>query len=318
MQNGSFSPVPWVRVGLAVLPGLFAIGTSGGLLRGGFGQIGLIALCIALIIAGFVRERRVAVWSFPALGILISIASLLALSLGPLLLLTGLAAIVALVVYQRRDVHIPRLGWVLLCLMILVSVAGGILSTIANRGPDKWIGFPISLAASLALGCLVLLPVAIGLPLARRSGLFAGLAVATAEFVLVDGILDPDYALGLWTSNQTIVKMVSVIPAVFFLVVSVIWVLRSRSTRGQVLGLLLPAFIALVSAEVIGGTVRPYYSIDMWLTRGIGAAQFLIAIALAAVIYHWIERQGQAAANTQEDRGTLTDRPTTATAHNTA
>ncbi len=328
MENRSFLPMSWEKVGLAILPGLFIASVRSGLFRQVLGwkiqraleQNDLIPVYIALgiVLAGFILARRLAAWSFPALGILIGIASLLALSLGPLLLLAVLAAIVALVVCQWRGLNIPRLGWVLLCLMILVSVVDGVVSTIADRAPDKWIGFWTFLAFCLVWGCVVLLPIAIGLPLARRSGLLAGVAVVAAEFVLVDGIFDPAYALGLWTSNQTIVKVVSVIPAVFFLVVSVIWVLRSRSTRGQVCGLLLPAFIALVSAEVIGGTVRPYYSIDTWLTRGIGAAQFLIAIALAAVIYHWIERQGQAAANAQKDRGALADRPTTATAQNTA
>lgn len=328
MQNRSFPPTSWVKVGLAILPGLFAFATSWVVSARGLIPIMGLGLCVLLSIAGFVRERRLAVWSFPALGLLlfeawrwippsfVDQASPFWRVAPPILMLAVPAAIAALAVYpvyKQHGIHIPRLGWALLCLMILVSVAGVIPLANADHNLNKWTALLAQLPLFLWWMGMILSPIGIGLPLARRDGLLAGLIVVAAEFVLVDGIFDPAYALGLWTSNQTIVKVVSVIPAVFFLVVSVIWVLRSRSTRGRVWGLLLPAFIALVSAEVIGGTVRPYYS-DIWLTRVIGAAQFLIAIALGAVIYHWIERRGPAA-NAQEDREALSDKSTRAAAH---
>ena len=77
MRNSSSTPTHWMKVGLAILPGLFALGISGlpwSLFTASIAilaQGGLILLCIVLIIAGFVRERRIAVWSFPALGILL-------------------------------------------------------------------------------------------------------------------------------------------------------------------------------------------------------------------------------------------------------
>jgi len=33
MQNCSFSPTSWIKVGLAILPGLFIVGTRSGLFR---------------------------------------------------------------------------------------------------------------------------------------------------------------------------------------------------------------------------------------------------------------------------------------------
>lgn len=345
MRNPSSTPTHWVKVGLAILPGLFAIGSSTGLFEAAFGtsighalgKSGLIALCVLLIGAGLVRERRLAVWSFPALGILLFPLSGILLLVswwvrlpfideaspvwhaGPLILLvallTGIASFAVWRVYRQHRIRIPRLVWVLLGFMILVAMAGVITSTIADRSPNKWMALSVMLPSTLLQMGVILLPVAIGLLLARRDGLLAGLIVVGAEFVLVDEIFDPAYALGIWTSNPTIVTLVSVIPAIFFLVVSPIWVLGSRSTRGRVWGLLLPVFIALVSGEIISGSVRPYY-LDTWtwLMRALGCAQFLMALALAAVMYHWIGRQG-AAANTRKDRGALGDRPT---AHDTA
>jgi len=311
MQNGSFSPVLWVRVGLAVLPGLFAIGTSSGLLRGGFGQIGLIAVCIALIIVGFMRERRVAVWSFAALGILIGTASLFALSLGPLLLLPVLAAIVALVVYQRRGVDVSGLVWVLLCLMIVIGVARpAVLSIFPDRDFYwNWWG--------LAGDGAMLLVVAVGVPLAKRSGLLASLFVVAAGFILWEEVLDLTY--GLWKTPWGIV-MVAIL-ALSLLAISPIWVLRSRSTRGQVWGLLVPAFVALASVVTINAIVRtdpaildgivnvssmvpatpkPWIGVGvrgtenlvpLLIGKGMTAAQLFMGMVLAIVLYDWIERQ---------------------------
>ncbi|MGB3904731.1 MAG: hypothetical protein WBB22_07390, partial [Anaerolineae bacterium] len=306
-----------MKVGLAILPGLFAIGTSSGLFEAAFGpsigdaldESGLIAVCVLLIGAGLIRERRLAVWSFPALGIIligvwrwipppfVDHTSPFWQVAPPALILAVLATIGAFAVYRvhrQHRIRIPRLVWVLLGFVSLVVMAGVITSTIADRSPNKWTALLATLPPTLWWMGMILSPIAIGLPLARRDGLLAGLIVVAAEFVLVDGIFDPAYALGLWTSNATIVTLVSVIPAIFFLVVSPIWVLLSRSTRGRVWGLLVPVFIALVSGEVIIGTVRPYYLDNWhWLMRAIGSIQFLMAVALAAVMYHWIGRQGR-------------------------
>lgn len=343
MHSRSFSPMPWREVGLAILPGLFAIGVSSGLFWVLFGPSigralsanGLIALCILLVIVGFIRERRFAVWSFPALGILVFyvltmpmafVSSLFDYSsdvqshVGNLLYFTAFAAIAVLVIYQvqqRHGIHIPRLGWALLFLIVLVSAAEGIRAAIIGGNPDKWIALLYSLPFFLWSVGMILLPIVIGLPLAWRSGLLAGLLVVATGYVLVDQIFDPDYALLIWTSNVAIEIVVSIIPAVFFLVISPVWVLRSHSMRGRVLGLLLPAFMALVSGEVIRSAVlegtAAEYSLEMWLIRGKGAAEFVIALALAVVMYHWIERQGQPELAAQENKGTLGD-PSMATA----
>jgi hypothetical protein len=317
MRKRPFAPTSWVKVGLAILPGLFALSIGSDLFRPIFGvdiaesitQNGLIAVCILLIIAGLVRERRIAVWSFPAFGIAL-IGGWLWIPPpfvrqtspfwqfgAPVLILAVLAAIGGFAVYHVYRQHstcIPRLAWVLLGLVMLLVMAGVVTSTIADRSANKWTALRAMLPLTLWWTGLILSPVAIGLLLARRDGLLAGIIVVAAEFVLVDGLFDPGYALGMWTSNQTIVEVVSVVPIIFFLVVSPIWVLRSRSTRGRVWALLLPVFVGLVGAEIITGSVRPQY-LGIWPTRAIGAALFLMAVALVAVMYHRIEGQGPAA-----------------------
>lgn len=237
---------------------------------------------------------------------------------GPfVLMVVGLAASGAFAVYhvcRQHWTHIPRLAWVLLGLVIMSSVTEVFTLCVRDRSPDKWEAVSVALPYIVLKMGMILSPVAIGLLLARRAGLPAGLIVVAAEFGLVDVILDPGYALGLWASNQTIVTLVSVIPAMFFLVVSPIWVLRSRSTRGRVAGLLLPAFVAVVSVEMISGSVRPYYSENWyWLMRALGSGQLWVAVALAAVMYEWIGRQGRLG-SMRHQRDTLTGEAGTATA----
>lgn len=336
MQNRSSVPLSWGKVGLAILPGLLAFATSWVVsARGLIPTTGLV-LCVVLSIGGLVRERRFPFWSFTTLGVLFS------LLVRPLWLLLGLlgllAAIVALLWYRQRGVHIPGLLWVLLCLMIVVGLARpAVLSIFPDRDFywNLW---------DLAGDGAMLLVVALGLPLAKRSGLLAGLFVVAAGFILWEGILDLTY--GLWKTPWGIV-MVAIL-ALLLLVVSPAWVLRSRSTRGQAWGLLLPTFIALAIVVTINAIVRtdpaildgivnvssmvpatpkPWIGVGvrgkenlvpLLIGKGMTAAQLFMGMVLAVGLYDWIERQGQAAANTQEDRGTLTDRPTTATAHNTA
>ncbi|MDY6877741.1 MAG: hypothetical protein SWK90_16285 [Chloroflexota bacterium] len=66
---------------MAILPGLFIVGTRSGLFRRVFGlenwlalgQHDLIPVYIALgiVVAGLITERRLAVWSLPAVGMLL-------------------------------------------------------------------------------------------------------------------------------------------------------------------------------------------------------------------------------------------------------
>jgi hypothetical protein len=270
--------VSWGKVGLAVLPGLFAISTIW--IANGTGRLAAIGLgmYVLLGIVGFLLERRFAAWSFTALGMLLGLTSVLGLLVSPLWLL---AAIVALVVYRRRGIHIPDLVWVLLGLMIAVGAVETAVLT-ATDGVFFWSYLLVSLAPVGG----ILLPVAVGLLLARRSGVLAGLFVVAAGFALVDWMLEPTY--GLWNTHWSII--LPAIQSILLLIISPLWVLRSRSMRGRIWGLLLPAFIALASIATIVCTVREY-PIETWCVNGGAAAQLFMGMALAVLLYHWAESQ---------------------------
>jgi len=329
MLNRLHSDSPWVRVGVAILPGLFALADSGGVFRALFGpsigetlgRCGLIGVCILVIAAGFARERRLAVWSYPALGVLLfgvwgCIPSELADQASPfwqvappLAMLAVLAVIATLAGYSVRKwpgIGIPPVARVLLGLMILSVVASFVTSVVADRNPDRGSAILAVLPVYLWWMVLLLSPVAIGLPLALRNGLLAGLMVVAAEYVLVEGLLDPAYGVLIWTSNSTAATALACLPALAFLIVPPIWILGCRGAQAKWWGLVLPALIGLVSSSAIRGAVLHgtaiEYGAGSWLTDCLTGAQLLILLTLTGVIYHWIGPRGAVEAESFDHR----------------
>ncbi len=331
MKDRSVVPLSWGTVALAILPGLLIVGAHSGLLgwflpgvQQAVVQNDLIPVYIALaiVIVGLVVERWFAVWSFPSLGIVLLempglIVALLALfgnpqssfwqSAPPVLMLIGLIALAVFSVYQthrRRPIHVPRSGWMLVGSLVLVSLIFVIVEAITARAPDTWAHLLALLPTQLWWLGLLLAPVAICLPLARRDGIVVALVVAAFEFALVEGILDLTYSVDFWAywePSATLERariLLSFIPALGFLIVAPIWVLRSATMRGRVLGLLLPPLVALVSADVVASialrSTEAAYSANLWFTHGVDTVQLLIALILAAVVYRSVGLQGQA------------------------
>ncbi len=312
MQNRSQIPTTWGKVGLSILPGLFALSASWTIeAKDMIPTLGL-ALCVLLSIFDLVRERRVSPWTFSTWGVLFG------LLIRPIWLLLGflalLAVFVALICLLRHKppINVPRLVWILPCVMALLGMVIPF-----HFGP--WV-----LAGSGA----TLLVIAIGLLLARHSGLSAGIFVAAAGFRLWEEIFDLTY--GLWKTPWCIVMVATL--ALLLLVVSPTWVLRSRSSRAQVWGLLLPTAIALTGVAVINAVARTAPSILEQIvdfraifpsaqfiygisegSRGrenlvlllfqnsLTAAQLFAGMALAVVLYRWIERRNRAAGNVQQN-----------------
>jgi hypothetical protein len=238
-------------------------------------------LCALLVTGGLVIERRLVVWSFPALGVLLPTLPGIALatffdphsgppSSGHTLLVNWIwpglmwGIIVATVAFRRSDLRLSGMAWGLLGLLILAN--------------------PFIL---LLTGATLLLCVAAGLLLARRDGMLVGLLVVAGEFWIVDSIFDPSYGMLIWSYNYSAELIVSILPAMCFLVIAPIWVLRAHSSWGRLEGLLLPLLIGLVAGEIIHGLVvrgtPGAYSPGMWFVRGTGIIQYVMA--LVVIVY---------------------------------
>ena len=305
----------WIKVGLAILPGLFALASVGGLLSallgarigGAIGHTGLIGVCGLVIAAGLVRERRLALWSYPACGVL-----LLSMWWGmpwpsvdqtgsfwpvapPLLMLAGLGIIAALAAYRASRWPSPRslrLGWALLGLIILVAMVFPAGPIVVNRHADWGSAVLTMLPLSLWWMGLLLLPVVIGMPLALRSGVVAGLMVVAALYVLVEVIIDPASGILIFTSDHAAARVLSSLPALAFLIVPPVCVLLSRRTKVRFWGLVLPPILGLLSVSVIRAGVLQgtaiEYGAGRWLTDFLAGAQLVVLFALTGLIYHRI------------------------------
>lgn len=314
MENRSVVPTPWAKVVLAILPGLLTIGASGIVSTNTRGLIPIagLGLCVLVSVIGTILERQVPTWTFTAWGVLFGLLG------GYLWLLLGLpsllAVTIALVMVHRRGIRIPRQVW-----WILAAVVG--LSFLPAFNDRDVYSYALSLWWSLAATGFTLILIAPGLLFAKHHGVLAGLLVVALGFPLWEGMLDLTYCL--WKTPWGIVMVVTL--AFLLLVVSPVWVLRSRSRRGQIWGLLLPAFIALASVTAINATVRtdpailerivdfralypgdPFVYgcigrnqnrgalVPLLVRDGLTSAQLFAGPVLAVVLYDWIERQGTA------------------------
>jgi hypothetical protein len=292
LDNHPVSPLPWWQVLLAVLPGLLVLSNRIGWLTATFGRKAsermdlwiLPITCLLLVLVGWIPKRRLAVWAFPALGLLAWTLPLGASAMVESLLLAppppyspahawvdNLSLVAPgifgalLLICQRRCLRMPRWGWALVALFVACG--------------------PFLAVAEVAL---LLLPIAIGLLLARRNLLLAVLVVVAAQYSIVDGIYDPSYGVVFWSSDYTVERIVSVLPALAYLVLTPLYVCRARTSGGRMAGLLLPPLVGLFSGEAFRWAVMRSanpYSLGMLYTRGGGAIQFVILVALVVLLY---------------------------------
>ncbi len=297
----------WQDVTLALLPGLALVAQKSGLLPLGGSSLPVSSfyavplLCLVLVLVSLLRERRFAIWSYPALGIVLAVG--LATLIGPIYLLAPLlhlsdwvnpflaslivwGTLIVLAVHYRVVSMAPKAFWLLLVGSIGAFVLLYSMDIFTPRGVQTV--EPAMMAATVSTIILgwYLLPVLIAWPLARQHGTTAALVVLGAEFFFYDTVSDPGYAIRMLTQDPTIPQMVDQLPAIGFLIICPLWALTARSSRSQVIGFLLPSSLALVITELLSGAVRPYFTPVMWLRRGLGASEFILILALAIVAYH--------------------------------
>jgi hypothetical protein len=294
MREHSNASLSWGKVVLAVLPGVFALGTEIGLWRRlfhisiepawRFDLPALLFLCVLLCLIGFVHERRFPTWSFPALGIVLAHMSMGATI--SLLLLILWIGIVAVTIGEWRWHQAPVMQWEAWLLgLILVGCVLYPLTVRYNSGPPTAYQRVLSTLTTpvAVLTTLSVLPAIIGLLLARRASVLAGLVFVGSAFVMWESIGDPEYALLMWTDNKTIEMVVSIHPQLFFLISVPILVVRLRSAKARIVGFLLPICTAFISAAVIGSAVRPYSSFVHSIVFDL--LLILLPLAIVVVIY---------------------------------
>ncbi|MBN1977805.1 MAG: hypothetical protein JW918_10415 [Anaerolineae bacterium] len=249
----------WLKVVLAVLPGIFAAGVE--ICERQISNVAypyllapLFFCSLFLCIAGFIYERQLAIWSFPALGLLLAWMPIDS----PLMLAVWLGIVAVLVarwLWSFKYWEVSLLGLLLIGSAVLLVVVG----FEEPEGPTPylpdWLALPIFTLSSLSI-----LPGIVGLFLARRTGVLATLVFAGSAFVMWETIGDSEYALLLWTDSKAVELAVALHPSFFFLILVPLAGLLTRSAKARFASFLLPITVGLVSAAAIASTVRPYAS----------------------------------------------------------
>lgn len=306
MEDRPVTPLPWWQVALAVLPGLLILaGTWPGLRlliplaqTGLFTIAGAVAflrrfalpLCLVPAIAVWTRTRRFPAWGLTALGATFGLLA------GEHLFFLGTCGLLAAARYMfvahQRGMVISRWAW----LGLGTAVALAFVPTV-DVYPQTWTLMGVGATLLVAL---------LGLPLAQRHGIGAGLTVVAAWLAWGAGPWDSGYGL-----SGTVWADAARGGLGLLLVLAPLWVLRARSTGSQAWGLLVPAALALAGSAVtaaivhtdpgilertlglppppglvIGyGNLGPKYLRPLLLHEGLVAVQMLLALAVAVSLY---------------------------------
>lgn len=319
-ENTRGSPVqqqPWSRIGLGVLPELWIV----------FHQcrpvdwisievssIVLLLISLSVIGIGYALDHRLSSWSLPALGALLWIGGEWSWRLHPIqvgvvaalyelpfevsprihfwVLLSGYLTILVLIpclafylAHKKSGLHIPRSGWWILGLLILV----GLIHICLYTFPHPWLSSRTVFKISF-----ILTFVAVG-PLLGEKGVAAALFVVCCEPLWIESFLNPTHTVlaHQLESPDTILNLasilLSVLPALTFLIVIPFGMLRSRSERQQKWWLLLPSACAFAVIEIVRcialQNTPDRYTAKTWLWVVLAAIQLWLPILLATVLY---------------------------------
>jgi hypothetical protein len=263
MEKRSDTLPLWLKIVLAILPGIFAAGVE--ICQRQIPNVtcpylpGPLFCSLFLCIAGFIYERQLAIWSFPALGLLLAWMAI-GVWESPLMLAVWLGIVAVLVarwLWSFKYWEVSLLGLLLIGSAVLLVLAGAVKSEMPT--PYQEIFYFLTLPIS-ALSMLSILPGIVGLFLARRASVQAALVFVGSAYVMWEMIGDPEYALLLWTDDATLEMLVALHPPLFFLILVPIASLLTRSTKAHFVSFLLPIAVGLVSAAAIADAVRPYAS----------------------------------------------------------
>jgi hypothetical protein len=274
----TIKPVSWGQVLLVVIPGVL-LGISrvyyplGFLARFSFFIVGFLAL------AWLAFQKRLPAWGLLALGNMIS--SLL-LGVGSSVM-TELAAMRVDVSVRELLVSIPV--WILIFILTWKSDLSRHIPTWTRILFIFIVGVCTAFLGPsvLVIVGVMVLPFALGLPLAQRHGSLASLFVLGAFSVW---LFDSDFYYGPLLMDRAFYPLYVLLMALLFVSIAPLLLLRAQSQRGQGVGLLAPILFSLILGVAVPWLVfqdsRP---LRVWLGNT-GLALFaLFILSLAYSTY---------------------------------
>lgn len=312
--NRAVTPLPWHEVALVVVPGVLFAGSRVYAPLGNWVTVSLVLVAILALVV-LVSKRRIPAWSLLALGLLVNGALLVVAfwALGQLsarsvsqrlvhhLLVVVLPVWAAIVVLGWRHVRarrVPPLAWGLLALVVLSACA--MMGYYAFTASARASALGEAVLGVLSLIGVALLPVALGLPLARRHGPLAALFVVGGFTMWLS---DSDSISGGLLRGRAFYPLYAILLPLLFVAIAPLFLARARSWRAQAIGLLVPVGAMLVARVAVPWLVIP--DAHPLLVR-FGDLHLsvlaLLTLALALVLYGQTDTLQTALPSTETDR----------------
>jgi len=277
----------------------------------------LTPLSLVFVIASLILERKLAIWSYPAVGYLLTGAwpylfftlfrqldGLFWNILAPLLLPAG--TLVTLAVIGLRQLkrgtpgRIPTIAWLIIVLILVVPFAMTAVQIFDQSVPFNTSALtPSQLAANapwtLYMSAMLLAPVAIGLLGARGDGVAAVIIPMACHYSLFVGIADPTYHLTFYDYWQPspalhlVEALVTYLPALATFLITPLWMLRARSTKHKTAAVLVPTLFVPDVSQILSAIglrhIGEAYTAATWVSSGLEVLEFFLPVALAVILY---------------------------------
>ena len=297
------TPMSWRKVVLVVAPGIL-FGFSR--IYAPLGGVTLVSILLIamLAVASFGIHKSLPAWGLLVLGavtnwlltiVVVGLPDVLKSRLGVnfntsqlLLAIPVWLAILVLAWKSKIIWRLPLWNWVLLFIGVLGAFTFRYFTVISTAG-------------------LLLLPIALGIPLARRHGSLAALFVVGAFSVL---FLDSDTISGYLLQDQAFYRYYAILIYWLFFSIAPLLFLRARSPIGRTIGLLAPAAVVLIGRVVVPWLVVPdSHPLYIWTNSAFESAFILLLLWIALRLYGGIESPAEPAE--QKGRNRPEQRPAT-------
>jgi uncharacterized membrane protein YgdD (TMEM256/DUF423 family) len=301
-------PVAWKHVLFALLPGLFMVASAYfPSSNDPWIVVPMVGLSLVVIAVSPIAHRRLTEWALPTLGLLTATVPLLiwqaiswrggglpptwwrVVNTGVALLMFAVPALLllGLIVQRQLTGHNLRRTWRVFAAILVASLVFAVAEVLIIDG-SPWPATPMVGPLSMALSAPFVM---LGLPLARRHGMRAGLYVVSGVSLLTVALIDPDY--GLW---ETIWG--NALPALMmagYVVIAPLLMMRAAQKDGKVRGMLLPVGVVLLLGAIIPAVIRDYGPITV-VYRLAWVVQPCLALLLAITLYDELHGEADAQA----------------------
>lgn len=287
---------------LAIIPGLLA---TAGLVRTDYSlwmAVGLVGLVTYLLITYRRNNNQLAGWSLLGLGMLAAQALMVIVSIagGLIAILTGTAVhtvvllallitfVLLLVSYPDRGSLTP-LAWGLLFLIILCQLAVRIKYFVELGYSWSVLGQWLSISLYAAMIGL-LLPVFMGMFVARRYGYLALLFIVGMIFVGFQNLIDVNEKVSDQIGSKEILLIYKILIPLLFTVLAPLWYVRFRSSIGRLGGLLaLIGLAVLVNLLTVGVSYRGELPVIIWVSF----IPYTLSVLLTVTLAYLLLKQGR-------------------------